>query len=467
MKAVFVGGGALRLLGILRGALAERRVFHRGHIHLHDLDVTRAEALGRMLQKTPEFQAVDCRLTWGNKLDAALSGADMVGVILRAGSMLNFELGTEASYKHGFCSSDNISPNGAFLALKGGPILLDLARRMERHCPEALLVNFANPIAVLSGLINNHTKIRAVGVCAGYTNHMWDLSRIVFGRDEQSDAFDVEAAGVNHISYIVKGSVAGRDLFKALDRVVSKPDWKLPQLARFWSAAARKNIEHSLRCIVRFYRELGVVIFSTEGDGLAHLDYELAYARQTKNWQPRSKAQLRAEFKQAAAARKRMDANFQQWLTRDTDAAFWREHWRGGDLVFRREDHDIFVKIMKAVAGVEKYKVAVSRPNQGAVEGFKDRTVLEYSQIIDRKRIAPAGRYAVPEVVQGLTAALAAHQTLLGDAIAADDPRLLARALSAYPVRQYSAAARGLYRDLARINRDELTPGLKRVGEFL
>jgi len=48
----------------------------------------------------------------------------MVGVILRAGSPLSYALGEEASIKRGFSSSDNISPNGAFLALKGGPILL-------------------------------------------------------------------------------------------------------------------------------------------------------------------------------------------------------------------------------------------------------------------------------------------------------------------------------------------------------
>lgn len=467
MKAVFVGGGSLRLLGILRGAMAEPKVFKNGAVHLHDLDVPRAEALGRMLLKSPECRGLNCKVTWGSDLDAALPGADMVGVILRAGSPLSFELGTEASIKRGFASSDNISPNGAFLALKGGPILMDVARRMERHCPDALLVDFANPVAVLSGMVNNHSKIRAVGVCQGYTNHLWDLTRVLYGEDKQMDVFDVDSAGVNHLSYIVGGTAKGKDVLKAMDEALANPGWKPPRLQSYWSAFAKRNIRNSVLQIANFYRRLGVLIFSTEGDGMQHLDYEGIFQRAHADWKPRAKAQILKAIAAGGEGRKSMDAKFQAWLGRDTDDTFWAEHWKTGDLVFRREDNDIFVKIMKALAGCGKYKVAVSRPNQGAVAGFKDRDVLEYSQFIDRDKIVPAGKYAIPDVVQGLTASLSAHQTMLGDAMATDDPQLLARALMAYPARQYSKAARDLYKELAKLNASELQPGLRRVAEFL
>ena len=467
MKAVFVGGGSLRLLGILRGAMAEPKVFQNGSIHLHDLNVPRAEALGKMLMKSSEFKAINCKISWGSDLDAALPGANMVGVILRAGSPLSFELGDDASVKRGFASSDNISPNGAFLALKGGPILMGIARKMEKLCPKALLVNFANPIAVLSGMVNNHTKIRCVGVCAGYTNHMADLSRVIFGKDEESEAFDVDVAGVNHISYIVKGTASGKDIFQAMDEVLSKPSWKPPKLQSYWSPFAKRNIRNSVLKIARFYRQLGVLIFSTEGDGMQHLDYEGIFAEEHKNWKPRSKAQILKSIASGAESRKQEDAKFQAWLTRDTDDKFWSEHWKSGDLVFRRTDSDIFVKIMKAVSGCGAYKIAVSSPNKGAVLGFKERDVLEYSQIIDGTSIVPAGTYVVPDVVQGLSSSLSAHQTMLGDAMATDDPKLLARALMAYPIRQYSKVARELYKELAKINHNEIQPGLRDVAKYL
>ena len=50
MKAVFVGGGAHRMIGILRCALAQPGLLADGAVHLHDLDVARAETVGRMAQ---------------------------------------------------------------------------------------------------------------------------------------------------------------------------------------------------------------------------------------------------------------------------------------------------------------------------------------------------------------------------------------------------------------------------------
>lgn len=464
MKVVFVGGGAFRVLGIARGALGEKGVLDGGEISLYDLNVPRAEAMARLIAKTPECIRANCKVTWGSSLEKALVGADLVGVILMAGSQRTFRLGDESSFKHGFLGSDNVSPNGAFLAIKGAPILLNVARKMEKLCPKAWLLDFANPVAVHSGMINNHTKIEAFGVCAGFTNHQWDLARI-FGKDEQRTDFNVETAGVNHLSFIVRGRVQGQDLFEALNRRLAR-GVKVPKLQDQWSKAAKINIAGSVLTLDRFYRELGVLIFSTEGDGLAHLRYDEDLARFKKEFKPCTATQLEAHLKAGVEARQQENQAFQAHLTKDLDAAFWRQQ-EGSGSWFQRQDHDIFVEIMRGRAGVRKVKVATSRLNNGAVEGFTDRTVLEYSQYIENGRIRPAGHYAVPPVVHGLISGLADHQTMLGDALATDDPKLLAQALMAYPIQPYSQAARALYKDLARINRDEIAPKLRRVTEYL
>ena len=177
MKAAFVGGGAFRLVGILREALSYPELFADGEIRLFDLNASRARAVAQMVTKTPEFSAVRCRITCPSTLEEAMEGVDMVGVILMGGSYRTHRLADKISYDHGFASSDNVSPNDAMLGLKTGATLLNIARKMERCCPQAWLVDFANPIAVLSGIVNNHTKIQAFGICEGYTNHEWDLGR--------------------------------------------------------------------------------------------------------------------------------------------------------------------------------------------------------------------------------------------------------------------------------------------------
>jgi len=62
----------------------------------------------------------------------------------------------------------------------------------------------------------------------------------------------------------------------------------------------------------------------------------------------------------------------------------------------------------------------------------------------------------VPSPFHGLISSLAEFQTLLGDAVATGDPRLLAHALYAYPIKQNSRDSRALYRELIEIHKDEM-----------
>ncbi len=187
MKITVIGGGAHRVLGIMRAIMAVPKVMSDGEISLYDLNPVRAEAMGRMLLKTPEQSESGCRITWGATLEESLEGADIVNVILPAADRRPFYLARSVCARHGFISSDNVSPTGAMCAVAIAPVLLHIARTMEKICPQAWLVNFVNPVAVISGMINNHTCIRTLGVCQGFTNHLWDIPRI-FGNDEQAQS---------------------------------------------------------------------------------------------------------------------------------------------------------------------------------------------------------------------------------------------------------------------------------------
>ena len=99
--------------------------------------------------------------------------------------------------------------------------------------------------------------------------------------------------------------------------------------------------------------------------------------------------------------------------------------------------------------------------------GFKPRTVLEYSLQLDRNGLRPVPDLAVPDPFHGLISSLATFQTLVGDAIGTEDPRLLADALFSYPVRQNSRDARALNRALLRIYADQIPAWCQRAADYL
>ena len=465
MKAVFFGGGSHRYLGIARAALAQPGLFEDGELYLYDLDVPRAAAVGRMLMLAPEYGAARCRVRWGDSLDEALEGADAVMVVLMAGSWANFELGRLTCQEHGFIGSDQLSPNGAMLALKGGPILMDLARRMEQRCPDAWLVDFANPVAVLSAAVNNHTRIRCLGVCQGYTNHHWDLPRLLEQRDEPVTDVDIRCAGVNHMSFILPGSMyRGRNLYAlAAERLGA--DWQMPALSERWSEAARANINRNCTLLVGLYRKYGYLVFSSEGDGLAHLDIEQSHGPVDREAVRRAREAIGAAAARRAASRAEADQVFRSWLTRVTPADWNRQ--KPDTLHLLRADEDAMIKVLKAIGGQGGVGIATSFPNRGAVAGFKDRTVLEYSQVVSREGVRPSAVLEIPDVLHGLVSSLATHQTLLGDAIATRDPRVLFEALYSYPVKQDTAESKALWRALLAVSAAEIPAEFQATRELL
>lgn len=464
MKLTILGGGAFRNLPILRSALATPALLTGGEVCLFDLNPARAEAMGRMVMKTPEYAAVGCPIRWDLPVEEALSGADAVSISFPCGSLEANWRSNAVSRSFGFMSSDNVSPTGAMLALFGGPIILNYARMMERYCPQAWFTIFANPVAIYSTMVNNHTRIRALGVCGGYANHMWDLTRLTGVEGMRTD-YDVDVAGINHLSFILRGTAGGADLFPYLESFINKKGWRPPLTCKRhrW---LQHHIHFALRKMIDMYRKLGTMIFSTEGDGMAHLYYDECFERGKREVKPATRAQLRTRAEAHRQRRLQADAEFRALLDQELDAKFWDPTTRELGH-FGREDSNVTVRILRALGGLGAEKVVASRPNHGAVAGFTDRTGLEYSFHLTHDGVTPTPDLAVPAPLHGLIAALADFQTLTADAIATGDPRTLYQALYAYPIKQNSADARACYRALLDVHKDEMPAVFQETKAYL
>ena len=463
MNVVFVGGGSFRTLPIVRAVMADGKTLRHGEVRLVDFNLSRAETVGRLIMRAPEFAGLGCRVSWTDRLERALPGADMVSVSFPVGSPMVGALSNQACLDRGFFGSDQIAVSGAFLSLTGGTIILDIARKMERLCPRAWLVDFANPVAVYSGMVNNHTKIRALGICGGFANHRWDLTRILFDKDAYCDEYHVAVAGINHLSFILRGTYRGQDLRRMLSRRLDRPDWTPCRTPRF--PRSEQAIRHGLSRIAEAYRRFGVIIFSTEGDGLMHLFFEEMRERMLRNYRPLTRAQIKRRVSEGAPNRERIDREFRGHLDQPLDAGFWAQ----GPLEnphFAANPADATVPIMRALAGTERMWLVASLPSHGAVKGFKDRTVVEYSMMLDTRGVHPDHDLEVPDSVHGLTTALATHQTLLGDAIATRDPQVFANALFAYPLFQNTRQAKALWRDLLAIHAREIPAEFQRAKDY-
>ena len=448
MNIAFVGGGSLRILPIVRSLLENRKIFENGSIRLIDLKLERAEAVGRMIMRCPEFKKTPCRVLWTADLATGLEGADILYVTMEIEREPSRTLSARLSLKHNFLFSDQLSINGAFLAMRGGGMILSFARAMEKYCPHALMLIFANPVSVYSGLVNLHTKIKALGICEGFHNHKWDLPRMT-GRLEHDNSINAISAGVNHLAFILRGTIGGRDFRSVLDEYVLDPKWAPPGID------GSNRLTEGLWMLVRMYRRFREMIFSSEGDGLGHLFWDVV-----KQWDAEYVTSMEGLDIETVAAAKHSEidrkfAGFAAEINRNDDG-IWQAPYTGNTL-FGINNHDVINPVAEALLGGPTLRIAASAPNNGAVRGFEDRALLEYTMDISGNGFTPVDDLYVPAPFHGLISSLSEFQTLQADALATSDPKLFADALEAYPVKrcperqEYYCQMLDIYRDIPAV----------------
>ncbi|MEI8241730.1 MAG: hypothetical protein WCI17_00535 [bacterium] len=178
----------------------------------------------------------------------ALAGADYVVVSVLVGGMDLAEQEDLVCQRHGIRHTvgDTVGPMCASRCLRMVPLLIDIARDMERLCPGAPMLSVTNPMAVLTNAVNRHTKVPCVGICHG-THFRQDTIAKAYGVDRQDVSLNV--VGVNHLGFIDHVRIRGRETNVA---VVAR---KIATLARAGHAdiAGYQDTDEWANCFARRY----------------------------------------------------------------------------------------------------------------------------------------------------------------------------------------------------------------------
>lgn len=138
----------------------------------------------------------------------ALEGADYVVVSVLVGGMEVAEKEDLLCQQHGVRHTvgDTVGPMCTARCLRMVPLMLDIARDMERICPRAPMLNVTNPMAVLTNAVNRHTAIRCIGICHG--THFRQATIAEAYNVARTDV-SVNVVGVNHLGFIDQVRIKG------------------------------------------------------------------------------------------------------------------------------------------------------------------------------------------------------------------------------------------------------------------
>ena len=160
----------------------------------------------------------------------AVRDADYVITTFQVGGIQGFEYDYKIPLKYGVdqCIGDTLGPGGVFRAQRSIPVMLDLARDMEELCPNALILQYVNPMAMVCWALGK-TNVKFVGLCHGVQTTLDLISGYV---DVPKDEIDYLCAGINHMGWFLRLEHNGLDLYPTLREKFEEPEYYVNEKVR-------------------------------------------------------------------------------------------------------------------------------------------------------------------------------------------------------------------------------------------
>ena len=441
-RICFVGGGSYNWMPKLLGDLALTRDLE-GSIVLHDLNPSALEDIQRYGRKAVSKAGTNFSIETTTDLERSLEGAEFVVVTITTGGLDTMAADLGIPEKYGIYQSvgDTVGPGGLSRALRNVPVMVGIARAMERQCPNAWLLNLTNPLTVLTRVVGlTAPRLKAMGLCHELFGVRGGLMRMF---DATVDDFEMRVAGVNHLIWLLDMTIRGQDGlqmvrdFVADGRPLPIPDarggWHEPFVDRWKLKLELFNVYGALpaagdRHVAEFFS-----YFLTEATGKGE-DYGVLLTTIADRQQ------------QVAAARKDVQAAIQ------------------GELPALSRSSEATADIVSAVANGRSVRTIVNLPNTGQIDALPRGAVVETLAVITSAGAQPLTVGAVPPGVLSTLQPHVTNQEMIARAALEGDRSLALQALVNDPLVPNLQIARKLLDELLEAHAAYLPQFRQRVA---
>jgi len=230
-KIAMLGAGSLVFCKTLMSDFLATPALAGSEYRLMALTHTRLDKMEAFVKRMIKDNGIDASVVATTDRREALKDADYVVVMIQSGGVEEFRQDYEIPLKYGVdqCIGDTMGPGGVFRALRHIPALLDIANDMRELCPNAILFNYANPMAMCCWALGQVPGLQFVGLCHGVQTTM-DLIASYTGLPK--DEIDYLCAGINHMGWFLRLQHQGKDLYPTLKENFEKPGYYVNEKVR-------------------------------------------------------------------------------------------------------------------------------------------------------------------------------------------------------------------------------------------
>ena len=236
-KITFMGAGSTVFAKNVLGDSMMTPALENSVIALYDIDANRLNESKLMLDNINKNiggkATIQAYLGVENRKEALRDANYVVNAIQVGGydpcTITDFEIPKKYGLRQTI--ADTLGIGGIFRALRTIPVMFDFARDMEEVCPDAWLLNYTNPMAMLTGAMLRGTSVKTVGLCHSVqvcAPHLMEGLGM-----EYDDSIQWKIAGINHQAWLLEITKDGKDLYPEIKRRAAARTEKHDDMVRY------------------------------------------------------------------------------------------------------------------------------------------------------------------------------------------------------------------------------------------
>jgi alpha-galactosidase len=408
-KITFIGAGSLGFTGELVRDILTFPLLQDATISLMDIDAERLEWAKKGVEKLVAAGNHPAKVEATLDRVEAFKGADVVLTTILAGSTEVWRHDIEIPKKYGVDTNvgDTRGPSGIFRFLRTINPMLDIVRDMEKYCPNAVLLNYTNPMAMLVSALQKQSFITITGLCHSVQGTAMMLADWI---GAPYNEIDYLCAGINHQAWYLKYEWNGRDAYPLIHKAITERQ-------EIYDAEPVRN---------EMYLALGKYVTESSGHNSEYNwwfrkrpDLIEKYCTHGTNWNPGEYAYILKEYQHNEATWKdQVKQALDQKLTTD-------------DL---QRGEEYAAHIINALHGGEPFKFNGNVQNTGIITNLPKDACVEVPVWVDRSGFQPLYVGALPPETALLTQLSSGIEEMAIQASLAGDPTLVYRAIAHDPL---------------------------------
>jgi len=432
MKLVLLGGGGFRTPAMFRAVASGATNVRYDEIVLYDTDETRLRRIGAVISDMRSTMSASTVVTLTTHLDQALDGADVIYCAIRVGGVPARVIDETVAIESGAIGQETAGAGGIGYALRTVPVMTRLALEVQRLAPDALFINFTNPVGLVTEALRRVLGDRVIGIC--------DTPAELCRRSAEAAGYRPEDVwfdyfGINHLGWLKGMRVGNRDVLPDLiadtQRLMSFEEGRL--FGPEWIQANGMIPNEYLFYYYNQREALNAMRTGTPRSQYLEQTQRMFYENPSNE-----PGDALAEWERTLAER---------------EANYMTEAWDG------REDDQEKVIAARQTGGYGRLALGVvdalnsdgnqvmilDVPNRSALPFLDEDAIVEVSCVVNRGGVTPTAVGSVPLEAQGLIQQVRGAERIAIDAALSGSKSQAIRALALHPLVPSVSAAQTIF----------------------